>query len=56
VIKTELDALLNIPEIRNKKLPILFFCNKMDLNEAVTPEECQELLNLQKISDRSWTI
>ena len=36
VAKDELDLILQHPDIVGKKVPILFFANKMDLRDALT--------------------
>lgn len=36
VVKDELDLLLQHPDICNRKLPILFFANKMDYADALS--------------------
>ena len=36
VAKDELDMLLQHPDIRSRKIPILFFANKMDMREAMS--------------------
>ena len=36
VAKDELDMLLQHPDIRSRKLPILFFANKMDCKDALS--------------------
>jgi len=36
VAKDELDMLLQHPDIRSRKLPILFFANKMDMRDAMS--------------------
>ena len=36
VAKDELDMLLQHPDIRARKLPILFFANKMDCKDALS--------------------
>jgi len=37
-------------------LPLLIFANKQDLISALPAEEIEELLNLNMINDRAWTI
>ena len=37
-------------------LPLLIFANKQDLISALPAEEIEEILNLDMINDRSWTI
>ena len=56
VAKDELDMLLQHPDIRSRKIPILFFANKMDIPGALTPFECSQQLELDRISDRPWHI
>lgn len=36
VAKDELELILQHPDIVGKKVPILFFANKMDLRDALT--------------------
>lgn len=36
VAKDELDLILQHPDIVGKKVPILFFANKMDMRESLT--------------------
>ncbi|XP_031549996.1 ADP-ribosylation factor-like protein 6 [Actinia tenebrosa] len=56
VAKDELDILLQHPEIRNKKIPILFFANKMDLRDSLSSIKCSNLLGLENIKDKPWHI
>ena len=52
----ELRMLLDHPDIKRTQAPLLVFANKMDLDGAITPQECLRDLNLQGISDRAWHI
>lgn len=36
VVKDELEILVQHPDIANRKLPILFFANKMDCQDALS--------------------
>ncbi|KAG7264681.1 hypothetical protein CRUP_035340 [Coryphaenoides rupestris] len=36
VAKEELDTLLNHPDVKHRRVPILFFANKMDVREALS--------------------
>ena len=36
VVKDELEILLQHPDIMKKKIPILFFANKMDCSDALS--------------------
>ncbi|XP_068185758.1 ADP-ribosylation factor-like protein 6 isoform X2 [Antennarius striatus] len=56
VIKEELDILLNHKDIHNRKIPILFFANKMDLQDAMPSTEVSQILCLETITDKPWHI
>lgn len=43
-------------EFSSRRIPILFFANKMDLANALTPVECMEQLELEKLPGKSWHI
>lgn len=54
VARDELLTLLNHVDLKN--VPIVFFANKMDLPTALTPVECVQQLELDKIQDKPWHI
>ncbi|KAK3251159.1 hypothetical protein CYMTET_39490 [Cymbomonas tetramitiformis] len=54
VAKDELDLMLKHQEL--KRVPLLFFANKMDIPSALTPVECAQLLKLDDITDKPWQI
>ncbi|XP_010189444.1 PREDICTED: ADP-ribosylation factor-like protein 6 isoform X1 [Mesitornis unicolor] len=56
VAKEELDTLLNHPDIKHRRLPILFFANKMDLRDAISSVKVSQLLSLENIKDKPWHI
>lgn len=56
VAKDELDALLANPHLRTRRAPILFYANKMDTADALTPVKLSQLLGLDGIDDRPWNI
>lgn len=56
VAKNELEELLKHPDVSRSPLPIIFFANKMDVPGALTPVECSQQLELERISDRPWHI
>ncbi|MED6236921.1 ADP-ribosylation factor-like protein 6 [Ataeniobius toweri] len=56
VAKEELDTLLNHEDIRNKKIPVLFFANKMDLRDALSSVKVSQMLCLENIKDKPWHI
>jgi len=56
VVKDELDTMLTDERVREKKIPVLFLSNKMDLPTASQPKEVMEMLGLEAITDRPWHI
>ncbi|KAJ8963417.1 hypothetical protein NQ318_018897 [Aromia moschata] len=56
VVKEELDLLLQHPDICNRRLPMLFFANKMDSKEALSSVKIAAALGLDKIMDKPWHI
>ncbi|XP_050413374.1 ADP-ribosylation factor-like protein 6 [Patella vulgata] len=56
VAKDELDQLLQHPDVKNRRIPILFFANKMDMREAVSSVKCSSLMGLELIRDKPWHI
>lgn len=56
VAKDELDLILQHPDIMGKKVPILFFANKMDLRDALTSIKVSNLMVLDEIRDKPWHI
>lgn len=56
VSKEELGQLLGHVDIQGRKLPVLFFANKMDVPGAMTPEIVAEELELDKVRDKPWHI
>ncbi|KAF4106580.1 hypothetical protein G5714_012570 [Onychostoma macrolepis] len=56
VAKEELDTLLNHPDIKHRRIPILFFANKMDLRDALSAVKVSQLLCLESIKDNGQTM
>lgn len=56
VAKDELEQLVEHKEFASRRVPILFFANKMDLANVLTPVECMEQLELEKLPGKSWHI
>lgn len=56
VAKEELDTLLNHPDVKHRRVPILFFANKMDVREALSSVKVSQLLCLENIKDKPWHI
>ena len=43
-------------DIRCRKIPVLFFANKMDLQDAMTSVKVSQMLCLENIQDKPWHI
>ena len=56
VAKDELDDMLNCDEIKNRRIPILFFANKMDVHGALSSVKVSCALTLENIQDKPWYI
>ncbi|OWF48770.1 ADP-ribosylation factor-like protein 6 [Mizuhopecten yessoensis] len=57
VAKDELDQALKHEDIMKRRIPILFFANKMDLRESMTSVRCSMVMELEKsIRDKPWHI
>ncbi|TPX72877.1 hypothetical protein SpCBS45565_g00069 [Spizellomyces sp. 'palustris'] len=56
VVRKELWTVLSHKVLQQKKIPIVFFANKMDLEGSLTPQECIAALGLEEIRDRTWNI
>uniref|UniRef100_A0A8D3A4F6 ADP-ribosylation factor-like protein 6 n=1 Tax=Scophthalmus maximus TaxID=52904 RepID=A0A8D3A4F6_SCOMX len=56
VAKEELDTLLSHEDIRGRKMPVLFYANKMDLRDAVSSVKVSQMLCLENIRDKPWHI
>ncbi|XP_017279360.1 ADP-ribosylation factor-like protein 6 isoform X2 [Kryptolebias marmoratus] len=56
VAKEELDTLLNHEDIQDRKMPVLFFANKMDLRDALSSVKVSQKLCLENIKDKPWHI
>lgn len=49
-------SLCSCLDIKHRRLPILFFANKMDLRDAVSSVKVSQLLSLENIKDKPWHI
>lgn len=56
VAKDELNMLLDNNDIKSRKIPILFFANKMDVRDALSSVKCSSVLELEQIRDKPWHI
>jgi ADP-ribosylation factor-like protein 6 len=55
IVKYEIEQMLQHDELK-PSTPVLFFSNKMDLEESVKPWEIEEELQLSNINNRVWSI
>lgn len=46
VVKDELEEMLNHPDLKSRPIPLLIFANKMDVENAKSPAEIVQLLDL----------
>lgn len=49
-------VLFSLLDIKHRRIPILFFANKMDLRDALTSVKVSQLLCLEDIKDKPWHI
>ena len=56
VSKEEFFSMLNHQELKTKKIPILIFANKIDINGSGTPNEIKSEFELEKVRNKSWRI
>ncbi|CAG9803757.1 unnamed protein product [Chironomus riparius] len=56
VVKDELELLLQHPDIKRRRVPILLFANKMDCIDALSSVKIAAGLNLEKIENKPWQI
>ncbi|MCQ2820228.1 MAG: ADP-ribosylation factor-like protein [archaeon] len=52
--KNEFDNILN--KSNGEKLPFVVFANKQDLKNALSPEEIEKRLELERFNDRPWKV
>ena len=43
-------------DVESKQIPILFFANKMDVENSLTAVQCSQLLGLDSIKEKPWHI
>jgi ADP-ribosylation factor-like protein 6 len=56
VAKDELDLMLQHEDMKNRRIPILFFANKMDQRDSLSSVKCTTLMGLDNIRDKTWYI
>lgn len=47
---------LSYKDIKHRRIPILFFANKMDVRDALSAVKVSQLLCLENIKDKPWHI
>ncbi|KAL3896533.1 MAG: hypothetical protein SGCHY_004017 [Lobulomycetales sp.] len=56
VARDELELMLASPVLAEKRVPILFFANKSDLPDTMTPAELSQIMGLESIKNHHWHI
>ena len=56
VAKEELDMLLKHVALQRKRIPVLFFANKMDVRDALSPVQVSNMLKLEDLNEKPWHI
>ncbi|XP_066995470.1 ADP-ribosylation factor-like protein 6 [Anabrus simplex] len=56
VAREELELLLQHPDVASRRIPVLFFANKMDLRDALSSVKIAAGLGLERILDKPWHI
>jgi ADP-ribosylation factor-like protein 6 len=56
VARDELEVMLKDKGLVEKRVPILFYANKNDLEDTMTPAECSNILGLESIKNHNWYI
>lgn len=46
----------SLADIKHRRIPILFFANKMDVRDALSSVKVSQLLCLENIKDKPWHI
>ncbi|XP_016953542.1 ADP-ribosylation factor-like protein 6 [Drosophila biarmipes] len=56
VVKDELDLVLQHPDLSNRIVPILFYGNKMDMEDSLSSVKIAAALRLENIKEKPWHI
>lgn len=56
VVEDELHRILKHPNVFSRRIPILFFANKMDQPNSLTTKEIVRILGLEDIKNKPWKI
>ncbi|KAH8860770.1 ADP-ribosylation factor-like protein 6, partial [Schistosoma japonicum] len=56
VVEDELHRILKHPNVFSRRIPILFFANKMDQPNSLTTKEIVRILGLENIKNKPWKI
>lgn len=51
-----ITSFLSLTDIKHRRIPILFFANKMDVRDAQSSVKVSQLLCLENIKDKPWHI
>ncbi|XP_028671743.1 ADP-ribosylation factor-like protein 6 [Erpetoichthys calabaricus] len=56
VAKEELDMLLHHSDVKHRRIPILFFANKSDLQDSLSSVKVSQMMGLDNIKNKPWHI
>ncbi|XP_045164808.1 ADP-ribosylation factor-like protein 6 [Mercenaria mercenaria] len=56
VARDELESVLQHPDMAKRRVPVLFFANKMDLRDAVSSVKVSSLMGLDNLREKPWHI
>lgn len=56
IAKCEIETITCHESLQKRHIPLLIYANKMDLHNALSPVECMQLLNLEKLKENPWHI
>jgi len=56
VAKDELEQMLNHKDLKKRKIPILFFANKNDIEDGMSVADCSNALGLNNVKTKNWYI
>ena len=56
VVKEELRVMMEHSAVRDRRVPILFFANKCDVQDALSSVKCSVMLGLDALRENPWHI
>ena len=56
IAKCEIETITCHESLKERRVPLLIYANKMDLHNSLSPVECMQLLNLDSLKENPWHI